>query len=231
VGLGMDVRMSRFPSLMARGKGWEQAKIPAAMRLRPSHLTAMGSRYKSGTRPGHHGYIPLGRARFCWCDIPSVTGHSDRELHAIYAQGIVNEQTQRVVVGIICIVLGASVCLIALDILPYDPDKIHAPDWVILLCGALFLCGGSAAMLHSHPLVVSVLGNAMVVAFASIAAWVALAGPAEQFSGELPFVSRELNVMIARIFFGLGSVMCALVLIPGMRQLLKLVSRSPRAGR
>ena len=54
---------------------------------------------------------------------------------------------------------------------------------------------------QAKELIVSVLGNLMVLSFASIAAWIAFLGPSEQFSGGIPFLSYELNVKVARIMY------------------------------
>ncbi len=135
------------------------------------------------------------------------------------------ERNQIVLGGVVCIALGASVCMIALNILPYEESKIHAPDWVILVSGAVFIFGGLAMIFQANQLVVSILGNLMVLSFACITAWIALRGPAEQFSGGIPLLSNQLDVKIARVMFGSCSVMCALVLIPGVKHLLKLSRR------
>lgn len=115
--------------------------------------------------------------------------------------------------------------MIALQLLPYDESKVHAPDWVILVSGGLFVFGGLAMVFRTHQLAVAVLGNLMVVSFASVAAWIAVLGPAEHFSGGIPFVSAALNVKLARIIFGACAIMCLLMLIPGLKHLVKL-SRS-----
>jgi hypothetical protein len=112
--------------------------------------------------------------------------------------------------------------MIALNILPYDESKIHAPDWVILVSGAIFVFGGVAMVFQGNQLLVAMLGNLLVLAFAAVAAWIAFQGPSEQFSGGVPFLSHQLNVKIARILFGFCSVMCVLILIPGLKHLVKL---------
>jgi len=121
------------------------------------------------------------------------------------------------------------VMAIALEILPVDPEKIHAPHWVIGLAGAVFIFGGLAIGFRSNELLVSLLGNLIVASFAAVAAWVALDGSSDQFSGGIPFLPHEVNVKIARVMFGGGSILCALMLIPGVRHLLKLLSAQSHA--
>ena len=134
-----------------------------------------------------------------------------------------NETREHRLIAAICLLLGLSVCLIGVGIIPYDPSKIHAPAWVILAGGGIFMLAGLALLFRSRPIVVNVLGNLIVIAFAAVGAWVALYGPSEQFSGGLPLVSDETNVGIARVFFGVGSILCLLMLIPGLRYLLKAI--------
>lgn len=135
-----------------------------------------------------------------------------------------NDRKQAVLTGLVCIVLGLSVCLIGIGVIPYDPDKIHAPVWVIVTGGGVFVLGGLAVVFQRKTLLVSVLGNLLVIAFAAVAAWVAVSGPAAQFSGGIPFLSHEWNVTIARYVFGIGSLLCLLMLIPGISHLRKLLS-------
>jgi len=137
----------------------------------------------------------------------------------------VNERQQTVLGGVLCIALGASVCMIALNILPYDDSKIHAPDWVISASGAVFMFGGLAMIFQANQLIVSVLGNLIVLSFACVTAWVAWLGPSEHFSGGIPLLPHEFDVNVARVMFGAISVMCALMLIPGVKYLLKLTRK------
>lgn len=124
--------------------------------------------------------------------------------------------------------LGAMIVMIALDVIPTDPDKVHAPHWVIALAGAVFIFGGLAIGFRTNELLVSLLGNLIVASFAAVAAWVALDGSSDQFSGGIPFLPHEANVKIARVVFGGGAILCALMLIPGVRHLLRLVrGRTP----
>jgi len=141
------------------------------------------------------------------------------------------ERNQIRLTGIVCLVLGTSVWLIALRIIPYDESKFHAPDWVIMLAGGVFVLGGLAILFQSRQLVVTLLGNLIVISFAVVTAWIALHGESEQFSSNLVLLSHDTNVKIARVVFGACSVMCALILIPGVRHLVALIrQRMQRFG-
>ena len=134
------------------------------------------------------------------------------------------ERRQLILAGLLCLGCGLGIGLVALDIVPVDDASVHAPDWIILLAGGVFLSAGLAILLRDHPLIVAVLGNGIVLSFAVIAAWVAVAGSAEHFSSNIPFLPRDLDVKIARGVFGFSAVVCALFLIPGLKQLAKLAA-------
>ncbi len=137
------------------------------------------------------------------------------------------EQNHRLL-SAIAIALGLMTIMIALDIIPVEPEKVHAPAWLIGLAGAVFIFGGLAIGFRTNELLVSLFGNLIVASFAAVAAWVALDGSSDQFSGGIPFLPNEVNVKIARVVFGSGSILCALMLIPGVRHLLKLLrGRAP----
>lgn len=134
------------------------------------------------------------------------------------------ERKQVLFVGGFSLLMGGLICLVGLDVLPVDEGSIHAPRWVLVLCGGVFAAAGLAIFFQGRPLLVCLLGNIIVVSFAVIAAWIATAGPSSQFSGGIPLLPHELNVKIARGFFGVGALLCALILIPGIKQLLKLLT-------
>lgn len=130
------------------------------------------------------------------------------------------ESQQKLLVAAFCITMGLINCLIAVGVISYDPSKIHAPWWVLSLAGLVFVLGGIAILLQRNQTVGAVIGSAIVASFAAVGMWVALAGPAHQFSGGVPFLSHESNVKIARWVFGGGSVICMLMLVVGIKQIL-----------
>lgn len=109
--------------------------------------------------------------------------------------------------SIFLIVTGVVIALIALGTIPVDPESIHAPNWIIGLLGLLFLGGGLATVANPRSSLASWSAGTMVISITIVSAWVALYGPSEQFSGDLPFLSRETNVTIARIVFGLVALL------------------------
>jgi len=105
------------------------------------------------------------------------------------------------------IVAGIVISLVAVGVIPVDPESIHAPNWIIALLGLLFLGGGLATIVNPRSGLASWAAGTVVISITIVSAWVALYGPSEQFSGNFPFFSRETNVTIARIMFGCVAVL------------------------
>ncbi|WP_412061854.1 hypothetical protein [Rubrivirga sp. IMCC45206] len=126
--------------------------------------------------------------------------------------------------------VAAGLALVALGagVVPVDPASVHAPGWVLALCGAVFGMGGLAALAHRWPAVQSAAVGVIWLAFGVIGGWVALFGSAEQFSGGAGVLPRALDVLLARGLFGLGAVLCLAVFIGGTVRLVRR-ARSPAA--
>ena len=139
------------------------------------------------------------------------------------------EHSKNLLWGGLCTAIGSIICLIATGIIDYPADKVHAPGWIVFLAGAIFTLGGLAIIFRSKPILVNIIGNLMVAVFAIIGAWVAIWSPSDGFSGGIPFLPHELNVTLGRWVFGLGAVISALILIIGIKHLLKSI-RASRQG-
>ncbi|WP_412068847.1 hypothetical protein [Rubrivirga sp. IMCC43871] len=116
---------------------------------------------------------------------------------------------------------GAALVGIGAGVVPVDPGTVHAPGWVLALCGAVFGMGGVAVLAHRWPAVQSAAVGVIWLAFGVIGGWVALFGSAEQFSGGTGLLPRSLDVWLARGVFGLGAVLCLAVFIGGSARLVR----------
>ncbi len=134
-----------------------------------------------------------------------------------------NSRQQIVIAGIGCLAVGTLICLVGLGVIPVDPDSVHAPGWVLGAAGGVFSLGGLAIIFPQRPVVASICGNLIVAMFAAIGIWIAVAAPAEGFSGGTWFLSREQNVSVARMMFGAGGAISLLMLIPGTKHLIRLI--------
>ena len=108
-----------------------------------------------------------------------------------------------------------------LGLIPLDPDSVYAPMWVLALCGFVVALGGIAMLAPNSPRIQAAAGVTFTLAMGMIGAWVAFFSDSDGFSGGIPFVPREVNVLVARGLFGLGAVMCLALFVWGARRILR----------
>jgi len=128
---------------------------------------------------------------------------------------------QQKIFGWIFFLVGLPFIGMSLDIFPVDESTVHAPIWVIGLCGFVFSLVGLMILLGEKSPINNLLGGILVLSFALIGGWVALFGDSAQFSGGAPILSDSQNVVVARILFGSGSLMCFAIAIYAFRLQLK----------
>lgn len=128
--------------------------------------------------------------------------------------------------GWFCIILGLYPIAIATGLLTVDDASVHAPMWVVFLSGIAFVLTG-AMMLVGHDSRINDLFAAMfLLIMGAVGTWIALLGPAEAFSGGIPFLPKEYNVAIARWLFGGGAVIVFALLAHAIRRLAVSTGRS-----
>lgn len=113
----------------------------------------------------------------------------------------------RIVASILLIVAGVAIVLIAIKAITIDEKLVHAPSWIIGLLGVLFIAGGLAAAFNAESGIAKWAAGTVVITITIVSGWVALYGPEAHFSGNLLFLSRETNVIIARVVFGCVSLL------------------------
>lgn len=116
------------------------------------------------------------------------------------------------------IAIGLYPLSIASGVLELPEDSVHAPPWVIAGCGIVFVTAGTMILSHPRSGVNDLLAALISLTFAAIAAWVSIWSPPDGFSGGLPFASREFNVNLARVMFGIGGCVCLLVVFYAMHR-------------
>ena len=109
---------------------------------------------------------------------------------------------------------GLAIIFVAMDIIPLDDSQFSAPRWVVAAAGGLFSMAGIMIFTGERwPWVNGILGVVLVFTFGCIGGWVALYGAAEGFSINGNSGLGKVGVLIARIAFGTGSVICFMVVI------------------
>jgi hypothetical protein len=143
-------------------------------------------------------------------------------------------------IALLVIGIGVYFSLVGLGVLPVPggPKNLHAPLWIVLAAGLVFLLGGIAVALqdaaganpetgelpkdapHWLRLAQYLIGVTIFACFAAIGSWIAF-GPGERaFGGTIP-----VGATGGRIAFGIGAVIVWLCLIgyavSGARKLMK----------
>ena len=121
--------------------------------------------------------------------------------------------------------MGLFILGIGLGIVPTEEGSVHAPPWVISLCGAVFFLAGLSLLAGEKAHINSLIGALIGGGLGAVGLWVAFQGSAEHMSGGIPFVPRSVNIGLGRVMFGFGGLIGVLILLLGLRQFRK----GPRA--
>lgn len=111
------------------------------------------------------------------------------------------------------ILTGLFFIFIGIGIIPIDDPTLNSPKWVLGLCGFVFSLSGVMVLLGEKSPINNLLGGLLVLSFAIIGGWIAFFGDSAHFSGGTPILSDSQNVIVARILFGSGSLMCFFIFI------------------
>ena len=101
---------------------------------------------------------------------------------------------------------GLLITGVGARLIPVDPESVHAPYWVIVLCGVVFLAGGIGALVGERSPLSRFLAATIAVSLGVAFAWVAFYGDGQHMSGGFWFLPHSANVTIGRVVFGLGSL-------------------------
>lgn len=124
----------------------------------------------------------------------------------------------RILTSVLLLVSGLVIELTVFDIIPIDENLVHAPNWVIALLGILFLSGGLVIVVSPESSIATWSAGTLVIAMTLVSAWVAVYGSSEHFSGDLPFISQDTNVIIARIIFGCVSLLGLAIILAAAKK-------------
>ena len=101
----------------------------------------------------------------------------------------------QVVMGGFSLLMGAFIVLIALGIIPYDESAFHAPRWVVVVAGAVFMAGGMAviwqgAFAHAQEtiwfrVVSHIFSASIFLCLTLVLNWVAFGSGEREFSSSI----------------------------------------------
>ena len=122
--------------------------------------------------------------------------------------------TERVPLWLALCFVGAGllIVLVAVGVVPVDPDSLHAPPWVLATAGVVFATAGVAASMRLRESWLNDLLALLVIGgMAVIGSWISF-GPGErEFSGSFSFgpigLGGPSGPLVGRIAFGIGAVM------------------------
>lgn len=136
-----------------------------------------------------------------------------------------NDSKELIYTGIFAAAMGVLAMLFVSGVIPTKGSDAHAPLWVGLAAGLVFVLAGGALILRGiaggtandgempsgAPLWMHIaqyiVGLVVIGSLAAIGTWVAF-GPGERaFSMSLPFFSGPANQWIGRAVFGFGAVL------------------------
>ena len=113
----------------------------------------------------------------------------------------------RILTGVLLVVAGIVVGIVASGTISVDEDAVHAPNWILALLGLLFAGGGLATLVDPRTSLARWSAGTVVTTITVVSAWVSLFGSSEHFSGDWPFLSDDANVLVSRIVFGCVSLL------------------------
>jgi hypothetical protein len=160
-----------------------------------------------------------------------------------------------ILMGTLFILSGLTIVLVALGWVQVDTAKIHAPRWVIGVCGGVFAVAGAGVFYYgalnglrgstraaaereggAFPVVAWLVGLVSAGGMTAVASWIAF-GPGERaFSGSIGIggVGVEGSAgseTLGRCVFGIGAVLAGLFTLWGLvHGLRRLTVRSRRDG-
>ena len=120
--------------------------------------------------------------------------------------------------GFGCIAIGCYPISIALGLFQLDETALSAPLWVVAGAGIVFVIAGLMILLAHHSRANDFLAGVLCFIFGAMGTWVSLFSSNDGFSGGLPILSHEQNIMLGRWVFGLGAVICFAISVYAFRR-------------
>lgn len=119
----------------------------------------------------------------------------------------IDSRAARWLLSLLMLAAGVAITGVGIGLIPVEPEKVHAPYWVIALCGIMFLAGGTAVLLGEKNPLNRFLAATIALSLAISFAWVAFYGDGQHMSGGAWFLPKSANVALGRVVFGLGSLL------------------------
>jgi hypothetical protein len=130
-------------------------------------------------------------------------------------------QRVRWIMGGSCVLIGAAVVLLGCGVIAADERTLHAPRFVIVLAGVIFVAGGGMMLVPERSAWGHPFALAFFLALAIAFWWIALAAPGDGFSGGSFFLSKAANVRVARVMFGSGALLASGIVVYAVYRMIR----------
>ena len=124
---------------------------------------------------------------------------------------------EKLLIGIFFAAMGLAILSAAFGYGPMSDSAMHAPRWVIGTSGVIFLSIAFILIEKYHTLT-SFIAGIVTVGMTLICGWIAVFGEDEYFSGSWSLFSDRVEVLIARVLFGLVAGLGAAITINAIRK-------------
>lgn len=120
--------------------------------------------------------------------------------------------------AILFFVIGLFVAAMAIGLIPVDEADADSPMWLLFVVAVVFMLAGVMIIIGRENRYNDLLAALLMVAMGAIGGWVAVISGASGMSGGIPLLPRAGNVMLGRIAFGSGSLICFAMAAYAMRR-------------
>ena len=109
--------------------------------------------------------------------------------------------------ALVVIACGGYALLAASSVIPVQTEN-DTPLWVVGLVGVILVIAGIMIFLRNYSRALDLFAAIMLAAFTLISGWITFHASSEGFSGGVPFLPNDMNVSLARVMFGIGTLLC-----------------------
>jgi len=110
--------------------------------------------------------------------------------------------------ALLFIVVGLFIVAISAGWIPADNADINAPLWLLATVGGIFMLAGVMIIIGQNNRYNDLLAAVLMAGMGMIGGWVAVYSASGDISGGIFLLPSEANVMLGRILFGTGSLIC-----------------------
>ncbi|MCU7960715.1 MAG: hypothetical protein KZQ58_12125 [gamma proteobacterium symbiont of Bathyaustriella thionipta] len=122
---------------------------------------------------------------------------------------------------LICVAIGLFLLGIASGLIPTQAGTVHAPMWVILVCGIVFLLTAAMIFVGTDASSNDLFATLFLASMGSVGIWVAFFSNDEGFSGGLAFLPEKHNLLLTRTVFAGGALLAFALAVYAIRRYLR----------